>query len=853
VRISPFRSALELGLASAMFRNYLTIAYRSLRRRSGYAALNLTGLAVGMACCLLIGLYVQNELSYDRFHPDSDLTVRVVQQSDDGGLALFGDAVVPILQTEIPQVEQVVQVKRSYDPERVRRAEGTDVRRFEETGFAFADTTFFDVFGGFSLQRGDPATALSQPGTVILTPKAARRYFGNEDPMGKTLIREDANDQVLEVTGILAPIPANSHLQFELLTNFTTFFTGEGYPAGTQSTSFYFPGAWTYARLQPGADRAAVEQQVSEAVASQRRPEVAAKYTATLQPLTSIHLHSILTNDPRGQGSILQVYVFSAIALFVLLIAAVNFINLSTARATERATEVGVRKSVGAQRGQVIRQFLGESVLLSVGAAAIALALTHLALPVLETILGNTFAVGFWTNGWLWLGVLGAVVVTGLGAGSYPAFVLSGFKPAVVVKNAMTGGRSRDVWLRKGLVVVQFTISVAMIVATAVAYSQLEYLRTARLGFDQEQIVTMETEGNYPALKQQLTQLPEVTEVSAASMTPGLGRVGRFGGIQFEINDRPPNDPEERLAVQLVDFGFFETMGVETLEGRTLSTDRRSDLGVAGQSDNHFNPYYRDQALVINRAMLDRFDWTPEEAIGQDIRLYGAEGETIYTDFQGEVVGVVENYHTASLRDKIRPVVYVPAVQPTPDGKSVRYDQAKNILVKVAPGSAGAVMDALRSAWEDVLPTEPFDATFLNDQIQAQYENERRLGQIVGVFSGLAILVACLGLFGLATYTTQQRTKEIGIRKAVGASVASIVGLLSKDFLKLVVVAVAVGVPVAYYAMHQWLTDFAYRVDLGPGPFVGAAGAALAIAAVTVSYHAYRAARTDPTRALRSE
>jgi putative ABC transport system permease protein len=596
-----------------------------------------------------------------------------------------------------------------------------------------------------------------------------------------------------------------------------------------------------------------VQQQITEAVASQRRPEVAQQYTPTLQPLTSIHLYSTLEDDPRGQGSSLQVYVFAAIALFVLLIAAVNFINLATARATERATEVGVRKSIGAQRGQLARQFLGESVLLSAGAAAIALLVTPLALPVFESILGTTLAVGVWTNAWLWLGVGAVVVVTGMGAGSYPALVLSRFQPASVLKDAMAGGRGRGAWLRKGLVVLQFAISVALIAATAVAYSQLEYLRTARLGFDQEQIVTMDAEGSYPTLKQQLAQRPEVIGVSAASIKPGLGGVGSYGGVQFELNGQPPTDPEQRLSVQLVDFGFFETMGVETIAGRTLSADRRSDLGVAGQSENHFGPYYRDQALVVNRATLDRFDWTPEEAIGQEIRLYGAEGETIYTDFQGEVVGVVEDYHTASLRDEIRPVVYVPAVQPTLDGESVSYDQARTLLVKGAPGHAGAVMDALRSVWEEVLPDEPFDAAFLDDQIQAQYQNEQRLGQIVGVFSGLAIFVACLGLFGLAAYTTQRRTKEIGIRKAVGASVPSIVVLLLKDVLMLVVVAIVVGMPGAYYAAGQWLTDFAYRVDLGAGPFAIAAVAALGIAGLTVSYHALRAARTDPSRVLRSE
>ena len=836
-----------------MLRNDFTIGLRSLRRRPGYAVLNLVGLAVGMACCFLIGLYVQNELSYDRFHPDADRTVRIVQQSDDGGLGVFGDGIMPILQNEIPQIEKVAQVQRSYSAERVRRAGDAGTQRFEETGLAFADTTFFDLFAGFDLRQGDPATALSRPGTVILTPEAARRYFGDEEPMGKTLIREDANDQALEVTGILEPIPANSHLQFDLLTSFATFFTAQGYPATAQSTSFYYPRAWTYARLQPGANRAAVQQQIVEAVASQRRPEVADQYTPTLQPLTSIHLSSNLEEDPRGQGSRLQVYVFAAIALFVLLIGAVNFVNLATARATERATEVGVRKSIGAQRGQLIGRFLSESVLLSVGAAVIALLLTQASLPAFAAILGKTFAVGIWTNGFLWLGVLGVVVITGLGAGSYPAFVLSRFQPASVLKNIMPDGRGRGAWLRKGLVVMQFAISVALIVATAVAYSQLEYLRTARLGFDQEQIVTMDAEGSYETLKQQLAQRPEVVGVSGARLTPGLGGVGSYGGVQFEINGQPPADPEERLSVQLVVVGFFETMGVETVAGRTLSADRRSDLGVAGQSENHFNPYYRDQALVVNRSTVDRLDWTAEEAIGQEIRLYVVEGETIYTDFRGEVVGVVEDYHTASLREEIPPVVYVPAPQPSPDGESISYDQASTLLVKVAPGSAGAVMNALRSTWEEVLPTEPFDAAFLDDQIQAQYDNERRLGQIVGLFSGLAIVVACLGLFGLATYTTRQRTKEIGIRKAVGASVANVVRLLSKDFLKLVVMAVGIGVPVAYIAMQEWLTDFAYRVDLGITPFAGAAATALIIATITVSYHAARAARIDPSRALRSE
>jgi putative ABC transport system permease protein len=834
-----------------MLSNYLRIALRSLRRRPGYSALNLVGLAVGMACCLLIGLYVHNELSYDRFHPDSDRTVRIVQRADGGGMATIGDGIMPILQNEFSQVERAVQVIRSWNPQQITRAKGKGARRFEEDGFLFADSTFFDVFSGFDLRHGNPETALNQPGTVVLTPKAARRYFGDENPMGQTLIREDANDQVLTVTGVLEPIPANSHLQFDLLTSFGTYFSGNGYPSAFQSDSFWFPLAWTYARLQPGTDRATVERQIQEAVASERRPEVAARYTPTLQPLTDIHLYSSLSGEPRGQGSILQVYVFGAIALFVLLIAAVNFINLATARATERSTEVGVRKSIGAQQGQLVRQFLGEAILLSVGAAALALILTQATLPAFTAILGKDLAVGLWTNGMLWVGVLAVVLATGVGAGSYPAFVLSSFQPVSALKDRTSDGRRQGAWLRKGLVVVQFALSIALIAVTAVAYSQLEYLRTARLGFDQEQIVAIDAEGNYETLKQELAQRPEVEGVTAASVTPGLGEGGSF---RYEINGQRPPDSEERLNIQRVDFGFFETMGVETIEGRTPSADRSGDLGTAEpQGGTHASPYFRDQALVVNRATIDKFGWTPEEALGERIRLYILENETIYQDYEGEVVGVVENYHTTSLREDIPPVVYTPALLPVPEGEGTFYNGLNTLLVRAAPGTTAGLMDALRGVWTEVLPTEPFEATFLDDQLQAQYQTEQRLGTVVGIFSGLAIFVACLGLFGLATYTTQQRTKEIGIRKAVGASVPGIVGLLSKEFLRLVVVAIVLGVPFAYVAAQWWLQDFAYHVDLGPVPFAVAAIGGLSIAALTVSYHALRAARTDPARALRSE
>ena len=829
-----------------MLRNYLTIALRSLRRRPGYTGLNLAGLGVGMACCLLIGLYVQNEFGYDRFHPEHDRIVRLAQQSDDGGLAWIGDAAIPILQNKIPQVETVVRLDRRT--EQVAYEDGGSVKRFEEQRFFAADSTFFEVFGGFRLQAGDRQTALSRPGTVILTPETARRYFGDEDPVGKTLRLEDQGQHgegtPLTVTGVLEPVPANSHVQFDLVSNFRTFMSGS-------IGSYWVPQAWTYALLKSGADREAAQELVRDAIAAERRPEVAAKYTPILQPITNLHLYSNLGGEPAGQGSIVQVSIFAAIALFVLLIAAVNFINLATARATERSTEVGVRKAVGAQKTQLIRQFLGESALLSVGGVLIALALTQAALPVFAAILDMEFAVGIWSNGILWGIVAAVVLVTGIGAGSYPAFVLSRFQPATVLKDATRGGGSRGGWLRKGLVVFQFAISVALIVATVVGYSQLDYLRNARLGFDKDQIVLMSPEGSFKTLKQEFTSLPEVEHITLTSTPPGLS-VGR--SYRYEVNGQRPDDSEERLNIHWVDFEFFETLGVETVAGRTPQADRRSDIGVAKPAGgNHYNPYYRERAFVVNRAMLEKFDWSSEEAIGKKLRLYILENETIYGDFAGEVIGVVENYHTASLREEIPPLVYTPAQVPTPDGDLAGYYGTRSLLVRVASGNAAQVVDALRGAWSTVLPDEPFEATFLDDRLQAQYEDEQKLSQIVGIFSGLAIFVACLGLFGLATYTAQQRTKEIGIRKAVGASVASIVTLLSKDFLKLVGIAIVIGLPMAYWAVQRWLADFAYRIDLGPAPFALAAAAAFAIAALTVSYHAFRAARLDPSRTLRSE
>ena len=833
-----------------MLGSYFRTALRALKRRPGFAAINILGLSVGMACCLLIGLYVQNELSYDRFHDNADRLYRVVQRTDDGGSTAIGDAIVPILQEDVPGIERVVRVMPTTVTLMVEQ-DGAAPEPFEVEDFVYADTSLFQAFN-FPLQQGDPETVLDAPAQVVLSESMAQRLFGTTDVVGNTLSRE--NNRTFTVAGVMDDLPANSHLQFEMAASIGTFYTDRGRASDAIYGSFWFPSAWTYVQVAPDADPEALSAQVDATVNENRRPEVAEAYTEGLQPITSIHLHPTLGGGASG-GTITRIYVFGAVALFVLLIACVNFMNLSTARAAERSREVGVRKAIGAQQTQLVRQFMGEALLLSLFAGVIALALAGVLRPALEALVGTTLAVGVLSNPWLWAGFAVVVLVTGLGAGSYPALFLTRYNPVDVLRasGGTTGGGGQR--LRQGLVVLQFAVSVTLIVAATVAYQQLTYMQDARLGFDSEALVTIEADGDYSRLKSEMERRSEIVQVAATSARPGIDA---GGGYRYEVNGEAPTNEEERLDMQFVDFGFFETMGVDVIAGRPFLEDRLSDRGEPQNDRRHFATFYRERAIVVNRSFVKKMGWTPQEALGQQVRGYTIEGGTYYADHQGEIIGVVEDYHATSLREKIPPVAYFPVVVPVlgDDGETQAgygYYALSTILAKVAPGNAANAMSAIQTVWNEVVPDSQLEATFVDETLNRLYETERRTGQIIAVFSLIAVVIACLGLFGLATYTTQQRRKEIGIRKAVGASVPSIVQLLSADFLRLVVVAVLLGAPLAYMLMQRWLSDFAYRVDLGLWPFVAAAVAAVAIALGTVSTQALRASRINPADTLRSE
>ena len=823
--------------------NHFKFALRNLRRNPGYASINIFGLALGIACCLLIGLYVQDELSYDRYHEKGDRIFRVDQRVERPGTeemwAWAGGGMAPDLQADFQNIETVVRfIPQGGAVRYTSDADPSKSRSFQEENFYFADANVFNVFS-YAFVHGDPATALQEPGSVVLTQSAARRYFGDSEPMGKTLFYEDRLP--LQVRGIIEDVSLNSHLRFDLLAPVGAFKQLNNLSAGAVFDSYWWPFSYTYVLLPDAGTARQIESRLPAFITRHR--EDGATYIPTLEPLYDIHLRSAATGGPSAGGSLAMVRIFTAIALAILLLACINFINLATARSAKRAREVGVRKAIGAQRPQLVLQFLGESTLVSLLALAVALGLVALLLPSFNNLAAKELSVGYGQNSGFWIGLMGLMIFAGLVSGAYPALFLSSFRPVQVLKGTFVPG-GRSVWLRKGLVMFQFTVSIALIAGMAVAFSQLRYMQNARLGFDKEQIVTLRLPDGeaWETLKRELHARPEVLDVTAAAPRPGLGR-----GLElpyeaenavFAEGDQP------RIDNMTVDYGFFEMLGLKMVAGRSFSPDLITDEGIRPDNASYFHVF--DRGFILNETAAKKNGWTPDEAIGKQMRLYAYENGVYYTDVRGTVVGVVEDFHHSSLRDEIEPVVF--SLAKSPYGYGVGW-----ALMKVAPGNAARTVEALREVWNKVYPEQPFEASFLDQDLDNLYVQEASVGKIIGAFTVLGVVIACLGLLGLAAYTAEQRTKEIGVRKVLGASATSLVGLLTKDFLSLVLVATFVATPIAYFAMSRWLSDFAYRISISPLLFVGVALLALSIAFLTVGFQAYRAAHLDPVKTLRYE
>jgi putative ABC transport system permease protein len=800
-----------------MSKNYLMIALRHIKRSKGYSFINIAGLAIGMTCCIMIMLWVQDELSFDRYHENADRIYRLTVDANLGAplRAPVSNAIsAPTLVGEYPEVLSAARIER---PGRASVKYG-DIQFYEEN-VGYADNSIFEVFT-FPMISGDPKSALSTAYTVVITEEMAEKYFGDEDPIGKILKFDGETDHT--VTGVVENVPSNSHFTFDMLRSFETLYM-ENREEMEQGMRFRY---FTYLLLADNADYRELEQKLPTLVETQLGPVInslGGSMKFLLQPLTSIHLHSDMGYDLSANGNIAHVYLFAAIALFILLIACFNFINLSTARSASRAKEVGIRKTFGAARNKLIRQFLGESVIYSVLAIFLSSILLELSLPLFNSLAGRELSFHYLQTPWFIPGLLLFALAVGFVAGFYPAFFLSSFQPVRVLQGGLKAGLSNSRF-RSVLVLIQFAISITLIIGTITIYNQLYFMKNKKLGFNKKQVVVIPgiddtIRQSLSTLKEELAAVPGVLHVAASSRVPGRGVMKGVLRPEGFSEDQPVT-----MDLLTVDPDFLPTMGIELAAGRNFSNDLASDT---------------TDAVIINQAAARKIGW--DDPIGKKFIFTPPPGsETPITS--ATVVGVVKDFHISSLHQRIEPLFVDYALE-----------RMSTITVKIAPDNISGTLELLKSKWEGIVPNKPFDYQFLDETFDSQYRSEERMGNIALSFSLLAIFIGCLGLFGMSAFSAEQRTKEIGIRRVLGASVTGIVGLLSKEFLMLVAIANLIAWPIAYYAMDKWLQDFAYRIDIGLGIFIPAGIAALLIALVTISFQATKAALNNPIDSLRYE
>ena len=807
----------------AMYKNYFLIAWRNLVKKKAYSAINILGLGVGIACCFLIFTFVQSELSYDTYHTKRDRIYRITHgtraSEDPRNLAkegpswVWGNAPVgPALKRDFPEIEKIVQFSGRSD---ILLTNGD--KKYQENGVFFMDSTVFDVFS-WGLLQGDPKTALVNPYSIVLTESTARKYFGSENAVGKTLKgsesagRANAGDYL--VTGVMADLPRNSHFKFNAILSLSTFkksipdvFENWGY------VDFY-----TYFLANEQFDETAFKQKLPAFVKRQLK-DPKTRYLIELESLNDVYLKSEADRQPGETGSLSNIYVFSIIGLFILVIAMINFMNLSTARSMERGKEVGIRKSIGAARSSLISQFLGESFVIVCLSMITAVILVAISLPFMVGLTGKEFDLSLLVN-WKSIPViLGAMLLIAFVAGSYPALILSGFDPVHVLKGlTKTKG---GVNLRRGLVVFQFSLSILLIAVTIIVYTQMSHLLDKDLGFDKESMLVIDY--NYDEavnaksrlLKTALESNPSVISTAFSRSVPG----SYFPHAGTEIETKSGEMKMIGQPIFQVGLDFIPHFGLKLTAGRSYSRDFPSDS---------------TSALVLNESAAKQYGYkNPKEIVGKKFSQWGRKGV---------VIGVVKDFNFTSLHQKIEPLT-LPF-----EAYASRY-----LSIKIKSKDLNKTIEQIGAIWRDIAPHRPFLFSFLDEDFNRQYQDDFIFRKLFTTFSCLAIGIACLGLLGLATYMAEQRTKEIGIRKALGADFRAIVLLLSSDFFKLVVVAILIATPVAWYVMNRWLESFAYRVEISFWIFVLAGLIAFVIVALTISYQSIKSALMNPISSLKSE
>jgi len=802
-----------------MIRNYFKIAFRNLLRYKGFSFINIFGLATGMACSLLIFLFVKDEISYDRFHKDADKIYRVVKDfvNDDGSRlpdATTPPALSPAMQRDIPEIARTTRVFPNWGANFLIKY---DDKKIVEEKLCRVDSSFFDVFT-FPFVYGNAKDAFKEINSIVITESAAKRYFGSDNPMGKTLQIDRLGD--LMVKGVVKDVPYNSHFHFDFLIPIRKF-------AGDIDGNWGFYNFYTYIKLKSTPGIATLGKKIQDVY---KRNNKDGKNIFYVQPLTGIHLSSNLKWELEPNSDRLYVYVFTIIAIFIILIAGINYVNLSTAKASVRAKEVGVRKVAGAFRSSLINQFLIESIITCLIAAVLAATIAQLLLPVVNnltlkhlTVIGNPSVLVYMIVAALFLGIV---------AGFFPAVYLSSFKPILVLKGLKFSEKG-TLTLRKALVIVQFTISTVLIIGALVISQQMHFIQSAKLGLNKDQVVVVKNAGslgrtNADAFQNLALQIPGVKKIATSD--------GVVGGQNWTNSMSLKGSQNSQLMNFLsVSYDFLNALGIQIKEGRDFSSqfpaDTMTDGILKGPLDQNIG------SIIVNETAVKDLG-IPEPVVGKQI-LWGNDADTMY---YATVVGVAKDFHFTSLRNQIKPFVFVNIP-----------GRVSNFTIKLSTNNIKQTISQLETTWKKFSADRPFEYNFLDETYAGLYQSETRFQKVFVSLVVLGIIIACLGLFGLATFAAQQRVKEIGIRKVLGASVSNLIGLLSKDFLKLVIIALILAIPIAWFAMNRWLQDFAYRVNIHWWVFIIAAVITVLIAWITISTQAFKAAAANPVKSLRNE